>query len=348
MAIDDSSVSRVTGSAGLRRLHARALHALYRLALTVILVHGSHCDAQRNDQYPTRTVTLVVGFPAGGESDHVARLLADELGRSFGQTLVVQNRGGAGGIIAAQVVAAAPADGYTLLLSSMGPLSVAPPPGMQIGYRPAEDLVAVSLVAMLDLVLVVHPSIPAHSLPEFVAFVKANPGRVTYASSGIGSASQLAGELFKQQAGLDMVHVPYQGAQQIRRDLIAGDVLSAFAPPASVSPQVQAGNVRALASTGESRTALLPQLPTFAEQGYPGYHVTDWYALVAPAHTPEAILASLNRHVVRALNSYDVTRAFTQAGWRPAPTSMSSATSFIHDERERWRGLLFSPQASSR
>ena len=167
-------------------------------------------------------------------------------------------------------------------------------------------------------------------------------------SSGIGSASQLAGELFKQQAGLDMVHVPYQGAQQIRRDLIAGDVLSAFAPPASVSPQVQAGNVRALASTGESRTPLLPQLPTFAEQGYPGYHVTDWYALVAPAHTPAAILASLNRHVVRALNSYDVTRAFTQAGWRPAPTSMSSATSFIRDERERWRELLFSPQASSR
>ena len=290
----------------------------------------------------------MVGFLAGGESDRVARILADELTRSFGQPVVVQNRGGAGGIIAAQYVAKAPPDGYTMLLSSMGPLSVAPLSDTQIAFHPATDLVPISLVAMLDLVLVVHPSVPANSLSEFVAFVKANPGRVTYGSSGIGSASHLAGELFKQQAALDMVHVPYQGAPQIRRDALAGDVLASFAPAASVLPYVQAGRLRALASTGASRFALMPQLPTFAEQGFPGYRVTDWYALVAPSGTPSAIIDALNVNVARILNAPDTTKTFAEFGLRATPTSISAAASFIASERERWQDLLSAEQPTSR
>jgi len=290
----------------------------------------------------------VVGFPAGGESDRVARILADELTRAFGQPVVVQNRGGAGGIVAAQSVTKAAPDGYTLLLSSLGPLSVAPLSDTQIAFHPATDLVPISLVVMLDLVLVIHPSVPANSLSEFVAFVKANPGRVTYASSGIGSASHLAGELFKQKASLDLVHVPYQGATQILRDALAGDVLASFAPATSVLPYMQAGKLRALACTGASRFALMPQLPTIAEQGFPGYRVTDWYALVAPAGTPSAILEALNRNVVRILNAPDTTKRFAEFGLQVTPTSISAATSFIASERVRWQKVLSAEQPTSR
>lgn len=296
--------------------------------------------------YPSRPITIVVGFSPGGESDRVARLLADELHTSLREPVIVQNRAGAGGTIAAQYVARAPGDGYTVLLGSIGSLAVAPLLNEHLGYEPSTDFIAISLAAVLDHVLVVHPSVPAHSLGEFVAFVKAHPGRVTYASTGIGSASDLAAILLARDAGLDMVHVPYHAAAAIARDLLAGEVLAAFTPTSALQ-HVRAGQLRALASTGVSRVPAMPNLPTVAESGFPGYRVQDWYALVAPAATPIDIVMTLSNEVARALRDPALRGSLAQSGIRAAATSPAEAASFIAAERARWAGIVHGAKPNS-
>lgn len=290
--------------------------------------------------YAAKPITLVVGFAAGGESDRVARLLAAKLAPAFGEPIVVRNRPGAGGDIAATEVARAAPDGYTLLLGSMGPLAVAASMPNPPGYDAAHAFAPISLVGAFDQVLVVHPSIPAHSLAEFIAYAKTHPGKISYASTGIGSASHLAGLLLQRVAGLDMLHVPYQGALKISRDLIAGDVLASFAPAQPIKPFVQAGRLRALARTGPTRMGDWPQLPTFAELGFPQYEVTDWYALVAPAGTPTSILDQWNRELLRFLASADGREALEALGMHALPTTRADAVAFIERERRRWGELL--------
>lgn len=313
--------------------------ALFLWLLLAVLGCPSTGHASGVDDYPDRPITLVVGFAPGGESDRLARLLADRLRQALHEPVIVQNRSGAGGTIAAQYVARARSDGYTVLLGSIGSLAVAPLLNEHLGYDPSTDLVSISLGAMLDHVLVVHRSVPAHSLAEFIAFVKANPGRVTYASTGIGSASHLAAILFARDAGLDMVHVPYHSAGAVARDLLAGDVLAAFTPTTALQ-HVRAGQLRALASTGVARIPAMPALPTVAESGFPGYRVQDWYALMAPAGTPEKIVAALSAEVGRALRDPAIRASLAQSGMHAAPTSPVEAASFIAAERARWAALL--------
>ena len=289
--------------------------------------------------YPNRPITIVVGFSPGGESDRVARLLADKLHASLREPVIVQNRAGAGGTIAAQYVARARGDGYTLLLGSIGSLAVAPLLNEHLGYEPSTDFTAISLAAVLDHVLVVHPSVPVHSLGEFIAFVKAHPGRVAYASTGIGSASHLAALLLARAAGLDMVHVPYHSAGAVARDLLAGEVLAAFTPTSALQ-HVRTGQLRALASTGVSRVSAMPGLPTVSESGFPGYRVQDWYALVAPAATHVDIVMALSHEVARALQDPALRGSLAQSGMRAAATSPADAASFIAAERARWAGIV--------
>lgn len=301
-------------------------------------VHGAGAvDATR---YPTRPVTLVVGFAPGGESDRVARLIAANLEPALGQPVLVQNRPGAGGNVAASNIAHARPDGYTLFLGSMGPLAVAASLRNAPGFDAARDFAPITVVGTFDQVLVVHPSLPVRSLADFVGFARSHPGAVSYASTGVGSASHLAGLLLQRVAGIDLLHVPYQGALRISRDLLGGDVLASFAPAESIKPYVDAGQLRALARTGATRSRDWPALPTFAELGFPGFEVTDWYALVAPAGTPIRILDRWNREVGKVLSSPDVVRSLESIGMHAVPTSRAATASFFARERARWAKLL--------
>jgi tripartite-type tricarboxylate transporter receptor subunit TctC len=291
-------------------------------------------------RYPDHAITVVVGFAAGGESDRVARLLADKLSLYLRQPVVVLDRPGAGGSIATMDVARAPRDGYTLLMGSMGPLAVAQSLPDPIDRDVDRQLVPVSMTARFDQVLVVHPSLPVHTLADFVAFAKAHPGQVSYASTGIGSASHLAAKLFQRVAHIELVHVPYQGGSRIVPDLLAGDVVASFAPATAIRPYVDAGQLRALARTGLSRANDWPALPTFAESGFPRYDVNDWYAVMAPSGTPADIIHRLNEEVVQALDSPKIKQTFARLGLQATPTSESAAGAFIDAERLRWSQLL--------
>lgn len=310
------------------------------IAVLAVLLHVHAADADEVARYPEGPVTLIVGFAPGGESDRVARILAAKLAPVLGQPIVVKNRPGAGGDIAAADVAHAAPDGYTLLLGSMGPLAVASSMPNAPGFDAARDLAPIGLVGKFDQVLVVHPSVPARSLAEFVQFARAHPGKISYASTGIGSASHLAGLLLQRVAGVEMLHVPYQRALNISRDLLAGDVLASFAPAEPIKPYVDAGKLVALARTGPVRLPDWPELPTFAELGFPGYEVTDWYALVAPARTPAAILDRWNRELVQVLASPDFVRRLEALGMHATPSTRAAAATFFSQERVRWHQLL--------
>ena len=314
-----------------------------RAAIFILLAAGLPAlghPQEKEGGYPDRTIELVVGFAAGGQTDRLARILAGHLAPIVGVPVVVQNRPGAGGTIAARSVAKAVPDGYTLFIGSIGSLAVAPLMKHDLGYDPASELVAITMLADFDQVLVVHPSVPVHSLVEFIEFAKLHPGAVTFASTGIGSASHLAGESLQREAHIEMLHVPYNGAARISRDLLAGDVLAAFAPVTSIVERVRAGRLRALASTGPFRNIEMPELPTMMESGYPNYSVTDWYALTAPSGTPPGILRFLNDKIVGILNNKTTGRQLALFGMRTVPTSTAEARAFIAAERERWGRVL--------
>src|SRR5258707_995862 len=264
-------------------LHATALAASL-LALAA--------SAQAQDFPPKQPVSLVVGFAAGGAADAAARLIAKKLGENIGQSGVVENKGGAGGNIAHQQVANAAADGSVLLFGSVGPLTIAPHL-MKLPYDPFKDLAPISGGVNFPNVLVVHKGAGVKTLAEFVAKAKKNPGTVDYASTGAGSASHLAGELFNQRAGIDMVHVPYKGGAPALQDLLGERVTSYFAAPPTALPHIEAGKLIPLATTGLTRPAYLPNVPTVAES-FPGFNATNWYAFVASAKTPKPLLDRWN------------------------------------------------------
>jgi len=319
---------------------ARSLRGqLFGLGVALFIALASApCRADADRAYPNHPVTLVVGAPPGGESDRMARVLAERLRVGFGQSVIVSNHGGAGGVVAAQLVAKAKPDGYTMLLSSMASwLAAISNPGMA---DPANELVPIALASTQDLVLVINPSLPAKSFSEFIAYTTAHPGLVSYASSGVGTASHIAGELLKEQAGIDIVHVPYQGAAQIRRDLLAGEVLSAFAPPVLSLPLINTGRLHALASTGSTRLDVMPELPTIAEQGFAGYSVTNWHAIAAPIGTPAEIVNLWNRALRQILKDPQIATQFAAFGLQPSAMTISETNAFIASERNRWQTLL--------
>ncbi|ATH16317.1 Twin-arginine translocation pathway signal [Delftia acidovorans] len=311
-------------------LHATALAASL-LALSA--------SAQAQDFPPKKPVSLVVGFAAGGAADAAARLIAKKLGENIGQSVVVENKGGAGGNIAHQQVANAAADGSVLLFGSVGPLTIAPHL-MKLPYDPFKDLAPISGGVNFPNVLVVHKGAGVKTLAEFVAKAKKNPGTVDYASTGAGSASHLAGELFNQRAGIDMVHVPYKGGAPALQDLLGERVTSYFAAPPTALPHIEAGKLIPLATTGLTRPAYMPDIPTVAEAGYPGFEALNWYAFVAPGKTPKPMLDRWNTEIVKVLNDPGVKEALNKHGLTPQPTTRAEFAAFMKKEYEQWGRLV--------
>jgi tripartite-type tricarboxylate transporter receptor subunit TctC len=290
--------------------------------------------------YPTRPVNLVVGFAPGGGTDTVARVMQKKLGEYLGQTIVVENRAGAGGTIAAGIVAKAEPDGYTFLLATIAALAVAPHLNSKLPYAPLHDFAPISMATVSGNVLVVHPSVQAKTLAEFVKEANSKPGGIAYGTSGVGSAGHLAGELFRLTAKANLTHVPYKGGGPAMSDLLGGQIPSVFASATTATPQVKSGKLRALGSTGAKRSAALPDVPTIAEQGYPGYQATNWYAYVAPAKTPKDIIARLNREIVKTLNDPEVHAAILKQGEEPTPSTPEELEQHMAREYATWGRVI--------
>ena len=288
---------------------------------------------------PKKPVTLVVGFAAGGAADAAARLIAKKLGENIGQSVVVDNKGGAGGNIAHQFVANAAADGTVLLFGSVGPLTIAPHL-MKLPYDPFKYLAPVSGGVNFPNVLVVHKGAGVKTLAEFVQLSKKKPGSVDFASTGAGSASHLAGELFNQRAGIDMTHIPYKGGAPALQDLLGERVTSYFAAPPTAMPHVEAGKLIPLATTGLTRPAYLPGIPTVAESGFPGFEALNWYPFVAPGKTPAPLLDRWNQEIVKVLNDPGVKEALNKHGLNPQPTTRAELTAFMKKESAQWAATI--------
>ena len=285
---------------------------------------------------PTHAVTLTVGFAPGGGTDTMARVVAQKLSQNIGQSVVVENRAGAGGNIAAQHIATSAPDGYTIHLSSVGPLTVAPAMQKNLPYDPKKDIAPITMGVVFPNVIVVHPGVPARTLAEFVALAKSKPGELNYGSSGIGGAGHLSGELFKQRAGIEMTHVPYKGGGPAMTDLLGGRIAMYPSVPSTAQPHIDAGKLIAIATTGAKRTALMPNVPTVAEQGYPGFEAVNWYAFVAPGKTPKEIIDYWNRELVKALNDPTVKAELAKHGLEPQPGTAQELARYIESETEKW------------
>ena len=295
--------------------------------------------ALAQDFPPKKPVTLVVGFAAGGAADAAARLIAKKLGENIAQTVVVDNRGGAGGNIAHQYVATAAPDGSVLLFGSVGPLTIAPHL-MKLSYDPFKDLAPISGGVNFPNVLVVHKGAGVKTLAEFVALSKKPGAKVEFASTGAGSASHLAGELFNQRAGVDMVHVPYKGGAPALQDLLGERITSYFAAPPTAMPHVETGKLIPLATTGLTRPAYLPNIPTVAESGFPGFEALNWYAFVAPGKTPAPLLDRWNKEIVKVLNDPGVKEALLKHGLTPQPTTRAEFAAFMKKESTQWAAII--------
>jgi len=289
--------------------------------------------------YPNRPVRLVVPFPAGGPADALGRVLADQLNKIWGQPVIIENRGGAGGNLGAEVVARSAPDGYTLLLNASSHVINASL-YEKLPYDPIKDFTPVSEVASYMLVLVVHPSVPATSVKEFVAFAKSKQDGLSVANAGLGTPTHLAAVLFAQAADVNLIHVPYRGAAPASTDLIAGQVPAMFNNPVNAVPQVRSNNLRALATTGSRRLSLLPDLPTIAESGYPGFETRTWYGLFGPAGMPAEIARKLHADMEKALRIPEVANNLVAQGWDITVSPPEQFSVVLQSEFDRWSQVV--------
>jgi len=315
----------------------RARQTLTRLAISAIaagtLLQSAAALAQA---YPRRPVTIVVPFPPGAATDSFARAAGKRMSELLGQQFIIDNRAGASGRIGTDHVARAAADGYTLLWGSSGPLVISPVWGEgKSPFDPLRDFAPISVFAKIPFILVVHPSVPATSLKQLLAVVKARPGQLTYASSGIGGTSHLAGELFKAMAKVDVLHVPYKGTSIFATELIAGQVDMAFAGPTTTLPHLESGRMRGIAITSTVRSPLVPAIPTLHESGVPGYEFTQWYALLAPAKTPTDILSALHGTLLKSMDDAEVKKRVSVEGGTLTPGTPEQFTAFLKLELDK-------------
>ena len=290
--------------------------------------------------YPSKPIRFVVPYPAGGPLDTVARLLAQKVSEGVGQPVVVDNKPGAGGNIGADIVAKSPADGYTILMGAVATHAINPTLYASIPYDPVRDFAPITQVASTPNVLVVNPAVPATTLREFIAYAKANPGKLNFGSGSTGSAGHLAGELFKTMTGVEMTHVPYKGAAPAMNDLVGGQIQLMFDNLASSLGQVRAGKVRALAVTTASRTPLAPELPTIAEAGLPGFDISTWFGVFAPAGTPREALDRLHAQFTRALGAPDVREKMQNLGAEPVGSRPEEFAAYIRAEGEKYARVI--------
>lgn len=291
-------------------------------------------------EFPTKSITMVVGFAAGGAADTAARIIARKLGENLGLSVVVDNRAGAGGNIAHQQIANATPDGSIILLGSVGPLCIAPHLIAKLGYDPQRDLAPLTMGLSFPNVLVVHAGVPAKNFQEFLALAKAKPGALDYASTGVASASHLAGEMFKQRAGVDILHVPYKGGGPAMIDLLAGRITAYYSTYSTAGPHIDTGKLRPLAVTGLERLPVLPNVPTIAESGFPGFDASNWYAFVAPGKTPENILDRWNTELVKVLRDPAVREQLDKHGLTPKPGTREELASTIVKESAVWAKVI--------
>ena len=290
--------------------------------------------------YPDRPLHLIVPFAPGGGNDTVARLVGERLAGELGQAVVIDNKPGAGGVVGAEAAARAAPDGYTLFLGGVGSHAINPNLHAHLPYDPIKDFAPITLIASAPLILVVHPSVPAHSVRELIALAKAEPGKLNYASNGNGSSSHLAAVMFASMTGIDMVHVPYKGLAPALTDLLGGQVQLMFSSVVAIVPHVKDGKLRALAVSSKERLSLLPDLPTVAEAGVPGYQSSSWYGILAPAGTPADIVAKLNAALVKVIARPDVREALAREGADPVGNSPEAFGAFIKAEEERLGDLI--------
>jgi tripartite-type tricarboxylate transporter receptor subunit TctC len=285
--------------------------------------------------YPERPIRVVVGVPAGGTPDVMARSVTTGMSKILGQPLVMDNRGGAGGLIGAEVAAKAAPDGYTLFVASPGPLTILPHMRTKIEYDPLRDFVSIGLIASNPFLLIVNPSVPAKSIRELIALAKAQPGKLNYASAGNGAANHLAMELFKSMAGVNITHVPYKGAPQAVSDVLAGHMNMMFNSIPPVLAQIKAERVRALGVGSMKRNPQLPDVPTINEAGVPGYEAITWFGMLAPARTPKAILARVSDAFTKVITSAEVRSLLEAQGADPGSGQAAEFASLIRREYER-------------
>ena len=303
-------------------------------ALLILSLGAATAGAQ---QYPARTIRFIVGFPPGGGTDIISRLLAQKLTEAWGQQAIVDNRPGATGMIGANMVAKAPPDGYTLLMGHVNSQAIAPALVQKPLYDPLRDFASVAYIGYVPNVLVVHPSTPAKNIKELIALAKAHPGELTFASPGVGSTNHLAGEMFKRATGVDLVHVPYKGSGPAIIDLLAGHIVMNFDAMSSVINYIKQGRMRPLAVTTTERDPQLPNVPTLREIGLKDYNVTNWYGVVAPAGTPREIVTRLNAEINRITQLFDVKAKLDDLGTRLNPMTPEKFTEFLQAEIAKYQ-----------
>jgi tripartite-type tricarboxylate transporter receptor subunit TctC len=314
-----------------------------RIALAMaLLIAGLAMAASAAAQpapWPAKPVKVVVAFTAGGTSDLLARGVSQQLSDKLRQTFVVENKPGAGGNLGTEFVVRAPADGYTLIVNSVGPMAVNPTLYPKLPYDPLTDLVPIVQIANVPNVLVLHPSVPAKTMDEFVAFAKANPGKLNYSSTGIGTSSHLSGYVLARRAGFEAQHVPYKGAEALR-DLLSGRIQFMFATIPSVKAHIDAGTLRAVAVSSLKRSRSLPEVPTVAERGYPGFEAGSWFGFFAPKGTPAEVVATLNKAVNEIVGAPAMDASLVKEGADPANGTPQAFAAFVRSEYEKWRVVV--------
>jgi tripartite-type tricarboxylate transporter receptor subunit TctC len=290
--------------------------------------------------YPSKPLKMIMSFPAGGPTDILGRLLGQKLTESWAQNVVIDNRPGGGGVIGANLAVKSPADGYTMYLGGITTLVLAPFLHKNLPYDPLRDFLPVSQTTLSPLLLMTHPTLPAKSVTEFLALAKARPGQINYASSGPGGSGHLAGELFKSVTHVNLVHVPYRGAPPALTDLMSGQVQSMFGTMLAAVPHIRSGKLRAIAVTGPQRSIALPEVPTFAEGGLPGYDASSWNGISVPAGTPRAIVDKLSAEIVRIMKTAGVLDRLAADGTIPVGNTPEEFLGFIKAEQRKWSKVV--------
>jgi tripartite-type tricarboxylate transporter receptor subunit TctC len=305
-----------------------------------LLIAGIICAADAIAQaYPSRPIKFVVPFPPGGNLDFLARVIQPKLSEFLGATIVVDNRGGAAGIVGAEYAAKQPADGYTIFLGNTGTMGLYPVVYPKLPYDALKDFAAIGQIAASPTLMAIHPSVPVKSLQEFIAFAKKNPGKLTCAVAGLGSLLHFASEMLKTQAGIDMLLVPYKGSGPAVTDLIGGQVDLMLDAPSVTMPYIKAGRLKAIAVIGKTRLAPLPEVPTFEEAGLKNFEAAGWQGLLVPTGTPAAAVAKLSGALMKTLEQPEVREKFIEQGLDPAPSTPEQFAAHIRSEIEKWGRL---------
>ena len=308
--------------------------------LLAFCILASAANTAWAQSWPSRPLRLVIPFAAGGGADIAGRVIGQELGEALKQSVIIENRTGAGGTIAPNNVAKSPPDGYSLVLGHLGGIAIAPHLYKDLPFDPVNDLSPVTLVVNGLSVLVVNPELPVRTAGELVAYAKKNPNQLSFASAGSGTDTHLAGELFKSMTGISMVHIPYKGGAPALVDLISGRVQLSFASVATTISAIQTGKLRAVAMTGKNRFEGLPGVPTIAESGVPGYEINNWYGIFVPANTPQDIIQRLNAETIKILKKPDVHAKLIAAGLEPIWSTPKEFADYVRAETDKWRKIV--------